>query len=262
MKIFRESPPVSSQRVREDRILEKLRVGTLPLATLNTPEAVRAAIGTRPSGEGRCRGCDELQADTSVADHAWHYLCFLFWQGRNEVIRQTHRADPKTNGIDKGFAPQRARWVVVVKVNRPEVFTSLRRQFAQSPWVEVVVDRRRGERRQSGEGTAVNRRRGGRRTSDPAPAPGFRRAHRADEFDVYEATTPLPGRCPDCGATLSVEIPRFAEPPVRLELAAVHEAVAMDRVRHMVELQSLSPTGRVLLATMLFARTQTETEGS
>ena len=253
---------MSSQRVREDRILEKLKLGTLPLATLNTPEAVRAAIGSKPTTEGRCRGCDELQADTSVADHAWHYLCFLFWQGRNEVVRQTHRADPKTDGVDKGIAPQRARWVVVVKMNRPEVFTSLRRTFAQSPWVEVVVDRRRGERRQGPTGAPAERRRGGRRASDPAPAPAFRRAHRADDFEVYEATTPLPGRCPDCGATLSVEIPRFAEPPVRLELAVVHEAIGAGQSRHAVELQSLSPTGRVLLATRLFARTQGETERS
>jgi hypothetical protein len=251
---------VSSQRVREDRILEKLRLGTLPSAVqLNTPEAVRAAIGSRPSGEGRCRGCDELQADVSVAEHAWHYLCFLFWQGRNEVVRQTHRADLKSDGVDKGIVPARARWVVVVKPNRPEAFAALRRHFAQSVWVEVVIDRRRGDRRQASDQTPVERRRGGRRIADPAPMPTFRRAHRAEDFDVYEAVTPLPGHCPECRATLSVELPRFAEPPVRLELAVVHETAAPpDRVRHSVELQSLSPTGRVLMATRLFAKTQTE----
>jgi hypothetical protein len=258
------NPSVSSQRVREDRILEKLRLGTLPLATLTTPEAVRAAIGSKPTGEGRCRGCDELQADAFVADHGWHYLCFLFWQGRNEIVRQTHRADPKTGGIDNGIAPRRAHWVVVVKVNRPEVFASLRRHFAQSTWVEVVVDRRRGERRQASTGASVDRRRGGRRTADrdPAQGPAFRRAHRSDNFDVYEATTPLPGRCPQCGVALSVELPRFAEPPVRLELAVVHEAIAPDKARHVVELQSLSPTGRVLVATRLFARPLAATEAS
>jgi hypothetical protein len=252
---------VSSQRVREDRILEKLRLGTLPSAALlNTPEAVRAAIGSKPSGEGRCRGCDELQTDAFVADHAWHYLCFLFWQSRNEVVRQTHRAEPRTGGGDKGIAPQRARWVVVVKVNRPEAFAALRRNFAQSAWVEVVIDRRRGDRRKASAGTSVERRLAGRRTADrdPAQLPDFRRAHRAEDFEVYEATTPLPGRCPECGAVLSVELPRFADPPVRLELAVVHETIAPDRVRHAVELQSLSPTGRVLLATRLVVRTQTE----
>ena len=252
---------MSSQRVREDRILEKLRLGTLPSATqLTTPEAVRAAIGSKPTGEGRCHGCDELQADAFVADHAWHYLCFLFWQGRNEVVRQTHRADPKTDGAENGIVPERARWVVVVKVNRPEAFTALRRNFAKSAWVEVVIDRRRGERRRAAAGTSVERRVGGRRIADRAQVPGFRRAHRAEDFEVYEATTPLEARCPECGAALSVELPRFAEPPVRLELAVVHEIAAPpDRVRHAVELQSLSPTGRVLLATRLFARTQAGT---
>jgi hypothetical protein len=253
-----ECPPVSSQRVRENRILEKLRLGTLPpAAQLSTPEAVRAAIGAKPSGEGRCRGCDELQADSLVADHSWHYLCFLFWQGRHEIIRQTHRADPKSNEGDQGIAPQRARWVVVVKKDRPDTFAALRRNFAGSAWVEVVVDRRRGDRRRAALGTPVERRRGGRRTvdRDSAQVPTFRRAQRSDDCEVYEATTPLPGRCPQCGAGLSVELPRFAEPPDRLELSVVHESVPPDRVRHAVELQSLSPTGRVLMATRLFART-------
>jgi hypothetical protein len=61
-----------------------------------------------------------------------------------------------------------------------------------------------------------------------------------------------------CGATVSVDLPRFAEPPVRLELNVLHERVPPDRARHVVELQSLSATGRVLLATRLFARTGTE----
>jgi hypothetical protein len=261
MAAFLECRPVSSQRVREDRILEKLRLGTLPSATrLDTPEAVRAAIRTKPTGEGRCRGCDELQADSVVSDHPWHYLCFLFWQGRSEVVRQTHRGDTAAANQSKGMSPLRARWVVVVKVNRPEAFASLRRHFAGTPWVEVVIDRRRGERRQASGKSPTERRRGGRRIADNDPArfPSFRRAHRGEDFDVYEAIAPLPGQCPECGAALTVELPRFAEPPVRLELAVVHEAVPPDKVRHAVELQSLSPTGRVLLATRLFARPQSE----
>lgn len=259
--VVREHLPVSSQRVREDRILEKLRLGTLPSATrLDTPEAVRAAMGTRPTGEGRCRGCDEVQADAVVSEHSWHYLCFLFWQGRSEAVRQTHRAASPPPAEARGIVPQRARWVVVVKVNRPDAFASLRRHFAGSPWVEVVVDRRRGERRQAPGKSNVERRRGGRRIADndPTRIPSFRRAHRGDNFDVYEAIAPLPGQCPQCGLGLTVELPRFAEPPVRLELVVVHEPVPPDKVHHAVELQSLSPTGRVLLATRLFARPQNE----
>ena len=45
------------------------------------------------------------------------------------------------------MTPDRARWVIVTRVERPEVYPALQRSFAGSPWVEVVVDRRRGERR-------------------------------------------------------------------------------------------------------------------
>ena len=57
---------------------------------------------------------------------------------------------------------------------------------------------------------------------------------------------------------MTVELPRFAEPPARLELAVRHELILPVTVRHVVELQSLSATGRVLLATRLVVRTRTE----
>ncbi len=100
----------------------------------------------------------------------------------------------------------------------------------------------------------------GRRSADrdPAQTPPFRLAHRADGFEAYEATGPVPGRCPECGATVSIELPRFGEPPVRLELVVVHESIQPGRGRHMVDLQSFSATGRVLLASRLLVRTRTE----
>jgi len=123
-----------------------------------------------------------------------------------------------------------------------------------SAWVDVVMDRRGGLPHDRSGAPAVDRRRGGRRSGDTA----FRRAYRGDDFDVYEATAPLPGRCPHCGALVTVELPRFAEPPARLELAVRHELILPVTVRHVVELQSLSATGRVLLATRLVVRTRTE----
>jgi hypothetical protein len=50
---------------------------------------------------------------------------------------------------------------------------------------------------------------------------------------------------------LRVEIPRFTEPPARLELTVVHEAIPPNRTRHVVEMQSFSVTGRVLLASRI-----------
>jgi hypothetical protein len=156
--------------------------------------------------------------------------------------------------------PERPRWVIVAQVNRAEVYPALRRSFAGSAWVEVVLDRRRGERRHDPVQPVEDRRLAGRRTSDqdPAQTPAFRLAQRGDRFETYEATAPVQDRCLECGAMVSVELPRFAEPPFRLDLTVVHETIAPARARHVVELQSLSATGRVLLASRLFVRTRTE----
>jgi hypothetical protein len=51
----------------------------------------------------------------------------------------------------------------------------------------------------------------------------------------------------------TVELPAFAEPPVRLELKVVHD-VTPQGLRHVVEAQSLSATGRVLFTSQLRAR--------
>ena len=136
----------------------------------------------------------------------------------------------------------------------------LQRSFAGSPWVEVVVDRRRGERRHGTTEGAGEQRLAGRRSADqdPAQTPPFRLAQRGDGFEAYEATAPVAGRCTACGAMVSVEMPRFSEPPARLDLTMVHEAIPPGRARHIVELQSFSPTGRVLLTSRMFVRTGTE----
>jgi hypothetical protein len=156
--------------------------------------------------------------------------------------------------------PERPRWVIVTRVDRPEVVPALQRSFAGSVWVKVVVDRRCGERRQGTMPPAEDQRLAGRRSTDqdPTQRPAFRLAYRGDGFEAYEATAPVPGRCPECGAMVSVEMPRFAEPPVRLELTVVHETIQGERARHVVELQSFSATGRVLLASRMVVRTRTE----
>jgi hypothetical protein len=82
-------------------------------------------------------------------------------------------------------------------------------------------------------------------------------AHQVDGCDVYESTAPESGRCPDCGIPVRLELPRFAEPPVRLEVVLRHEEMPSG-TRHVGELQSFSLTGRVLLATRLTGWTAPE----
>jgi len=255
---------MNSQRAREHRIVERLASGALsPALAADPAEAGRAPLMIKP-GEGPCRGCDESPADVRVGDHLWHHLCFIFWQGRSETLRE--RRAPNA-GTDPRVTPERSRWVVVADANRPETYPVLRRNFAGSAWVEVVVDRRQGERRQGERRRTArqplptgDRRLAGRRSMDRDPTQWspFRLAHQGDGFAVYEATTPVPGRCPQCSAMVSVEMPRFAEPPVRLELTVVHEPIQPNRARHVVDLQSFSASGRVLVASRIVARTRTE----
>jgi hypothetical protein len=120
------------------------------------------------------------------------------------------------------------------------------------------MDRRRGERRHPNAGDpTVERRTAPRRKASESPTslPGslFRLAHQLDECDVYEAMSPESASCPHCSVVVSLEMPRFAEPPVRLDLILHHDASA-DGVRHVRELQSLSATGRVLLSTRIVGR--------
>jgi hypothetical protein len=154
---------------------------------------------------------------------------------------------------------QRPRWVIVVQVTRPEVYAQLRRVFTGARWVEVVVDRRRGERRRRDELPEAERRLGGRRREDDsARVPEYRLAQHGDGHDVYEATTLAGAPCPECELTVRFEMPRFVEPPARLDLTVVHETVQPKHARHFVELQSFSTTGRTLLASRVTARVASE----
>jgi hypothetical protein len=245
-------PKVSSQRAREDRIVEKLGSGALAPASASEAMVLRPP-GTTPSAGDRCHGCDESDADALAGDRPWHHLCYLFWQGRSETVRG--RLAPSARP-DSRVVPERSRWVIVVRADRPVAYATLQRNFQGSAWVDVVVDRRGGTSSGGGRVPGVERRGSQRPRGSPAsaPAPAFRRAYGTNDFEVYEATAPLPGRCPQCGLSVTVDLPRFAEPPVRLELTVVHEVIPPATVRHVVEAQSLSATGRVLLATRLLAR--------
>jgi hypothetical protein len=160
------------------------------------------------------------------------------------------------------MTPARSRWVIVVPVGRADTYAALRRRFGRSPWVDVLMDRRRGERRHGDAGLpTVERRSSPRRKVVESPAHTgevlFRLVYQLDGCDVYEATTLESGPCPDCGVLVSMELPRFAEPPVRLELVVRHESTAHG-VRHVGELQSSSATGRLLLSTRIVGRVSRE----
>jgi len=139
-----------------------------------------------------------------------------------------------------------------VRTDRPELYPRLCRSFnGLLSRVEVVLDRRRGERRGRRLQVAADRREGDRRagSGNGTGAAAFRLAFRGDGFDVYEATGLVPSGCVECGATVWFELPRFAEPPARLDLHVMHEFTQGSRAQHFVEVGAFTATGRPLLVT-------------
>jgi hypothetical protein len=154
------------------------------------------------------------------------------------------------------------RWVVVTHPDRPGLLDELVWRYRRAPWVDVLADRRRGERRQRQEPCPADLRLGERRgvPGDQTTRAAYRLASRGDGFDVYEATGHIAAQCPECGATVMFEMPRSGEPPVGLDLQVAHDRMAVDqhRARHVVELVMYAFTGRPLLASRSFARRRVE----
>jgi len=153
------------------------------------------------------------------------------------------------------------RWVIVVDQDQFHRYTELRRSFKATALVEVILDRRETERRRGGGSVTNDRRRDDRRGlggAERGEAGGYRLAHRMDGCQVYEAEGWVSAQCPECRALLEFEMPRFGEPPARLELRMIHEVVRLQHaaasVRHSVETQAYSASGRELLFCRTAAR--------
>jgi hypothetical protein len=63
-----------------------------------------------------------------------------------------------------------SRWLVVVHPGRPDLYHHLLRRLEDLPYVEVILDRRRGERRLRQAGTGKDLRRRDRRQPPAAKA--------------------------------------------------------------------------------------------
>jgi hypothetical protein len=153
-------------------------------------------------------------------------------------------------------------WIVVTHPDRPGLLDELAWRYRLVEWVEVLAERRRGDRRQRRESRQADLRLGDRRgvPGDQTTRPAYRLAFHGDGFDVYEATGHATARCPECGATVTFEMPRSVEPPARLDLQVAHDSVAVDqhRARHVVDLLMFAFSGKPLLASRCFARTRVE----
>jgi hypothetical protein len=86
------------------------------------------------------------------------------------------------------------RWLLIVRGDREPLYAQLRLAFAGSPVVQVILDRRREERRRRELPVTVDQRRGDRRWPTLSPAErdlwehaGFRLVLRPQDIEVYES---------------------------------------------------------------------------
>lgn len=154
-----------------------------------------------------------------------------------------------------------ARWVVVVRREHAALSSSLRGSFDRR-FVEVILDRRQGERRRSVAVTGTERRHTDRRRP---PRSRFRLAHEADGFQVFECDGRVLVQCGECAEALEYEMPHFREPPARLNVEVLHVRKAVvgtlrpqlgaeAYVQHSAEIQAFTAAGRPLLSCRLPAR--------
>jgi hypothetical protein len=145
------------------------------------------------------------------------------------------------------------RWLLVIAAGERELHDLLRRHL-DGTGVQVLLDRRRRDRRRASAGPAIERRTGERRRAGWAGliAEATRAAAPAEAAAGAPDDSPAP-RCPRCGATLDVELPRFPHPPARIEVEVTHVETS-GREAHYAEIAAFSVSGRRLLSQRVPAR--------
>ena len=115
-----------------------------------------------------CEMCFEIgtPACPGCGGETWVLLARFLDQGPLRLMPQFH-AFPKSwneSSSSAADADQTAKQLLIVARDRQKLYEYTKRAFAGNPTIEVVLDRRRGERRASGDRTSVpERRRGDRR---------------------------------------------------------------------------------------------------
>ena len=115
-----------------------------------------------------CEACFEIGTSSCPAcgGDTWVLLAKFLDQGPLKVLPQFHPF-PKSwtaqsKGRDEAYG-QAAKQIVVVARDRQKLFEYAKRAFSGNSSVEVVLDRRRGERRNAEKTSSPDRRRGDRR---------------------------------------------------------------------------------------------------
>jgi hypothetical protein len=115
-----------------------------------------------------CEACFEIGSSSCLAcgGDTWVLLSKFLDQGPLKVLPQFHpfpkswTADPRSRSDANA---QAAKQIFVVARDREKLFEYAKRAFSGNSSVEVVLDRRRGERRRGEKTGSLDRRRGDRR---------------------------------------------------------------------------------------------------
>jgi hypothetical protein len=159
-----------------------------------------------------------------------------------------------------GSAP---RWFLIIKPEQRELYELLAERLRGSG-IEVVVERRRRERRRGSLGPGMDRRVTDRRRQRAIAHMAAAAPPAADS--PMPATAPVraePGRpmrdaiaqqCPTCAEAIELELPRFPHPPARVEMEVGHPTGETRDGRHYVEIAAFTVSGRLILSQRVPAR--------
>jgi hypothetical protein len=144
-------------------------------------------------------------------------------------------------------------WVVVVHRDQQDVYERLRERVDATAIVPVL-DRRQRERRLALDPSRPQRgpdRRRGR------PVAWIYSAGAGFPIEVGEpeaSPSRVTDTCALCGLVLEWELPRFPQPPARLDTKVLHLGQALDDTGHAVEIEAFTASGRPLLVHRAQAR--------
>lgn len=161
---------------------------------MNSPPRDRLTVQVHLLGEPPLWGWEILDAEAgTLVESSWA----MEWTGypssrealRAGLVRLTDLTrDSRGALVDRRLSPspvKKPRHLMVVARDAAELYASLKKTFADSEGIEVILDRRFGERRQRNAPVPTDRRCGDRRSRPP-----LKGAEENSKFRVHRPETP------------------------------------------------------------------------
>jgi hypothetical protein len=154
------------------------------------------------------------------------------------------------------------RLLIVIQHHQREIFEFLRQSFKDDAPVTLIYERRVSERRRGGGAQRSDRRRTDRRQRRPTAWLYDGVILGVEQRDSSIPESPAPPRdstvsvaaCPECAAVIEFELPRFPQPPARLESEVIHTQQSESLAQHYVEIHAFTASGRPLLSHRVHAK--------